>query len=183
MWKETDRTLREIESSTSGDAQSFLDFGLRLQRFAGLVRPYLLTAAAERSELLAAFEAAGEQDLFDEFALLSVRDLLDRYFESEHLKSLLDLLRHGLDLGGPSTPGTSYVYGHHSWGEFNGEFGQFGLARGGMGGITEALAARRRHHGARSALDRRSPRWSSSGGVATGVALESTATSHHARTR
>jgi phytoene dehydrogenase-like protein len=50
--------------------------------------------------------------------------------------------------GGPSTPGTSYVYGHHAWGEFKGQFGQFGFVRGGMGGIAQALANGARHYGA-----------------------------------
>ena len=148
MWKETDRTLRELEKINKNDAQAFLDFGVRLQRFAGLVTPYLLAPPPQRSEVFAAFEAAGEQTLFDEFTLLSVRDLLDRYFTDERLKSMLTFFGMVSIFGGPSTPGTAYTYGHHSWGEFNGNFGQFGLARGGMGAISEALAASARHHGA-----------------------------------
>lgn len=148
MWKETDRTLRELEKINRNDAQAFLDFGVRLQRFAGLVTPYLLAPPPQRSEVFAAFEAAGEQTLFDEFTLLSVRDLLDRYFEDERLKSMLTFFGMVSIFGGPSTPGTAYTYGHHSWGEFNGNFGQFGLARGGMGAISEALAAGARHYGA-----------------------------------
>src|SRR5689334_590133 len=148
MWKETDRTLRELEKINKKDAQAFLDFGVRLQRFAGLVTPYLLQPPPERSEVFAAFEAAGEQTLFDEFTLLSVRDLLDRYFEDERLKSMLTFFGMVSIFGGPSSPGTAYTDGHHSWGAFNGNFGQFGLARGGMGAISEALAASARHHGA-----------------------------------
>ncbi|MEU0497838.1 NAD(P)/FAD-dependent oxidoreductase [Mycobacterium sp. NPDC006124] len=148
MWKETDRTLRELEKLSKKDAAAFLDFGLRLQRFAGLVTPYLLKPPPERSEVFAAFEAAGEQTLFDEFTLLSVRDLLDKYFDDERLKSMLTFFGMVSIFGGPSTPGTAYTYGHHSWGEFNGNFGQFGLARGGMGAISEALAAGARHYGA-----------------------------------
>ncbi|MGE0218064.1 phytoene desaturase family protein, partial [Mycolicibacterium sp.] len=148
MWKETDRTLRELEKLNKRDAQAFLDFGVRLQKFAGLVTPWLLQPPPERSEVFATFEAAGEQTLFDEFTLLSVRDLLDRYFEDERLKSMLTFFGMVSIYGGPSSPGTAYTYGHHSWGEFNGNFGQFGMARGGMGAITAALAAGARHHGA-----------------------------------
>ena len=148
MWKEVDRTIREIEKLNKADGKAYLDFGLRLQRFAGIVTPYLLTQPPERSELLAAFEEAGEQSLFNEFTLLSVRDLLDRYFEDERLKGLLTFFGMVSIFGGPSTPGTAYTWGHHSWGEFEGNFGQFGFARGGMGAISEALAAAARHHGA-----------------------------------
>ena len=173
LWKELDRTLREIERYSSRDAQRFLDFGLRLRRFADLVRPWLLRPPPSRSELLRAFEEAGEAELFNEFVLLSERDLLDRYFESDHLKGLFAFFGIVSVWGSPSTPGTSYVYGHHSWGEFNGEFGQYGFVKGGMGGITQALANGARHHGAE--IRTRAPvgQVAVEGGRATGVVLES----------
>ena len=147
LFKELDRTLREIERYSKRDAQSFLDFGLRIQRFAAIVTPWLLQPPPTRSEVLDAFERAGDDELFNEFVLLSTRDLLDRYFESEHLKGFLTFFGMISIWGGPSTPGTAYVYGHHSVGEFDGQLGQFGFARGGMGGITVALANALRHHG------------------------------------
>jgi phytoene dehydrogenase-like protein len=49
--------------------------------------------------------------------------------------------------GGPSTPGTGYVYGHHSVGEFKGTLGQWGFVKGGMGGITAAMARSAEAHG------------------------------------
>ncbi|GAY13773.1 NAD(P)/FAD-dependent oxidoreductase [Mycobacterium sp. shizuoka-1] len=171
MWKETDRTLREIEKLNRRDAQAFIDFGLRLQKFAGLVTPWLLTSPPERSEVLAAFEAAGEQKLFDEFTLISVRDLLDRYFEDERLKSMLTFFGMVSIYGGPSSPGTAYTYGHHSWGEFEGNFGQFGMARGGMGAISEALAAGARHYGATIRTSTPVDQVLVDKGVATGVRL------------
>ncbi|SHH32963.1 Phytoene dehydrogenase-related protein [Jatrophihabitans endophyticus] len=148
LWKEIDRTLREIEKLNKQDARTYLDFGLRLQKFAGIVTPWLLRPPPERSQLLAAFEDAGEQSLFNEFTLLSVSDLLDRYFTDDRLKALLTFFGMVSIHGGPSTPGTAYTWGHHSWGEFKGAFGQFGFARGGMGAITQALAASARAHGA-----------------------------------
>ena len=109
--------------------------------------------------MLAAFEAAGEPELFDEFVLLSTRDLLDRYFESEHLKGFLNFFGMVSIWGGPSTPGTSYVYGHHAWGEFDGTFGQFGFARGGMGGDRRRRSPNRpKRTGSRSGSRRRSRR-------------------------
>ncbi len=173
LWKELDRTLREIERYSTQDAKRFLDFGLRLRRFADLVRPWLLRPPPTRSELLRTFEEAGEKDLFNEFVLISTRDLLDRYFESEHLKGLLTFFGMVSIWGGPSTPGTSYVYGHHSWGEFNGEFGQYGFVRGGMGGITEALANGARHHGVDIRLSSPVAKVLVRGGSAAGIVLES----------
>jgi phytoene dehydrogenase-like protein len=148
LWKDVDQTLREIERYSKKDAQSFLDFGLRVQRFADIATPWLLQPPPRRSAVVRAFEDAGEAELLDEFILMSTRDLLDRYFDSEHLKGFLTFFGMISIWGGPSTPGTSYVYGHHAWGEFKGKFGQFGFVRGGMGGIAQALANGARHHGA-----------------------------------
>lgn len=147
LHNEVDMTLRELERYSKRDAQRFVEFGLRLRRFADLVAPWLLEPPPSRSEVLRTFEEAGEDELFNEFVLLSTRDLLDRYFESEHIKGLLTFFGMVSIWGGPSTPGTAYVYGHHSWGEFNGHFGQYGFVKGGMGGITLALAEAARHHG------------------------------------
>jgi phytoene dehydrogenase-like protein len=173
LWKELDRTLREIERQSPRDAQRFLDFGLRLRRFADLVRPYLMQPPPTRSQLLREFEEAGDEELFNEFVLLSTRDLLDRYFESEHLKGLLTFFGMVSIWGGPSTPGTAYVYGHHSWGEFNGEFGQYGFVRGGMGGITRALAESARRYGVEIRLNSPVAKVLVRGGAAAGVVLES----------
>ncbi len=173
FWKEIDRTLREIERHSPRDAQRFLDFGLRLRRFADIATPWLLQSPPTRSEVLRRFEEEGEEELFNEFVLLSTRDLLDRYFESEHLKGMLTFFGMVSVWGGPSTPGTAYTWGHHSWGEFNGHFGQFGFVRGGMGGISEALANGARHHGAEIRVGAPVARVLVEGGAARGVALES----------
>jgi phytoene dehydrogenase-like protein len=148
MHKEVDRTLRELERHSPKDARRFVEFGMRLRRFADIASPWLLQPPPSRSEVMRTFEEAGEEELFNEFVLISTRDLLDRYFESEHIKGMLTFFGMVSIWGGPSTPGTSYVYGHHSWGEFNGHFGQYGFVKGGMGGITEAMAGAARHHGA-----------------------------------
>lgn len=171
MWKETDRTLREIERLSKSDAQAFLEFGVRLQKYAGIVTPWLMRPPPSRSELLAEFEEAGEQDLFNEFTLISVRQLLDRHFEDERFKSLLTFFGMVSIYGGPSTPGTAYTWGHHSWGEFKGSFGQFGFARGGMGAISEALAAAARHHGVEIRLSSPVDHVLVERGRATGVVL------------
>lgn len=172
MWKELDRTLREIERHSPRDAQRFLEFATRMQRFASLVVPSLLKPPPSRSELLRKFEEAGEEELFDEFVLLSTGDLLDRYFESDQIKGFLAFFGLISVWGGPSTPGTSYVYGHHAWGEFEGQFGQFGFIRGGMGGLADALVNAGRHFGMELRLDSAVRRVLIESGRAEGVVLE-----------
>src|SRR5262249_47184928 len=44
-------------------------------------------------------------------------------------------------MAAPSMPGTAYVLFHHVMGETNGKRGVWGYVRGGMGGLTQALAS------------------------------------------
>jgi phytoene dehydrogenase-like protein len=173
LHKDIDATLRELEKFSKSDARRFVDFGLRIKRFAELIGPWLLTEPPARSEVVRVFEEAGAEDLFDELVLMSTRDLLDRYFESEHIKGFFNFFGMISIWGGPSTPGTAYTYGHHSWGEFNGTLGQFGFVRGGMGGITQALARAAEHFGAEVRVDARVRTVRAERGQATGVELES----------
>ena len=58
----------------------------------------------------------------------------------------------------PTPPGSAYVMLHHAFGEVNGKKGVWGHAIGGMGAITQAMAARPRAHGAEIEIDRRRAR-------------------------
>jgi phytoene dehydrogenase-like protein len=173
MWKDMDRMLKEIEKFSKADAQAFLDFGLRVKKFASILTPFLLAPPPSRSQVVAAFEAAGAEDLFNELVLLSTKDLLDRYFTSEHIKGLFTFFGMISIWGGPSTPGTSYVYGHHSVGEFKGTLGQWGFVKGGMGGITQALARSAEAYGAQVRLNAPVRQVVVKSGTATGVELAS----------
>jgi phytoene dehydrogenase-like protein len=51
-------------------------------------------------------------------------------------------------MASPSMPGTAYVLFHHVMGETEGKRGVWGYVRGGMGGLTQALAAAARERGA-----------------------------------
>jgi phytoene dehydrogenase-like protein len=69
------------------------------------------------------------------------RTILDRWFESEQLKATLATDAVIGAMAAPSMPGTAYVLFHHVMGETNGKRGVWGYVRGGMGGLTQALAA------------------------------------------
>ncbi|MXZ52027.1 MAG: NAD(P)/FAD-dependent oxidoreductase [Acidimicrobiaceae bacterium] len=148
LYRDLAKTLNEIERVDPGSSEGFVEFGLRLQRFAQLTRPFLLESdPPQLSAVAATFEAHGEEDLFNEFFTLSVHDLLARYITSEILTGLMTFLGVVSVWGGPRTPGWSYVYGHHAIGEVDGQMGQFAFPRGGMGSFAEALAARARAKG------------------------------------
>lgn len=148
LYRELAKALKEIERVSPGASGGFLQFGLRLERFAQITREIILSSEPpSMSTVMQIFEESGEARLFDEFFNLSIRDLIDRYVSSDILAGLMTFLGVVSVYGGPSTPGWSFVYGHHAIGEVNGQMGAFAFARGGMGSIAESLAARARSKG------------------------------------
>ena len=104
---------------------------------------------------------------------LSVADFLGRWFESEVVKGAFAFDGIVGNYAAPSTPGTAYVLLHHCFGEVNGKRGAWGHALGGMGAITQALAASARARGATIRTGARVVRLLTSNGKARGVVLAS----------
>ena len=71
----------------------------------------------------------------------SAGEVLDRWFESAPIKAAFGFDAVVGNYASPYTPGSAYVLLHHVFGEVNGQRGQWGHARGGMGAITQAMAA------------------------------------------
>lgn len=173
LYNDLGATLRELERVCPGESERFVALGLRLQRFAALIGPWILTAPPQLSELLGVFEEAGESGLFEEFFALGIADLLERYLEADMLKGLLTFFALVSAWGGPWTPGWTFLYGHHSVGEYNGHMGQYALPRGGMGAVADALARRARERGVAIRTDAPVSRVIVERGRATGVVLDS----------
>jgi phytoene dehydrogenase-like protein len=173
LWNELSATLRGLERLLPGESERFVALGLRLQQFARTIGPWILRAPPPLSEVLAEFERAGEADLFEEFFTLSVADLLDRYLELDLLKGFLSFYALVSAWGGPWTPGWSFLYGHHSIGEYEGRMGQYAFPRGGMGSVAEALAARARARGVTIRVDSPVERILVERGRTTGLLLAS----------
>jgi phytoene dehydrogenase-like protein len=159
MWRDLDRTLRELERQFgTADAQAFLRFGRALQRVGEILDPLIDVAPPPLSDLVERFERIGEMQLFSDFFLSSIADLLDGYFSSDQLKGFLAFPAMVSLFGAPTTPGSSYLLTHHSVGRFEGSFGRWGFVRGGMGGLADALRSSAEASGARvrvqAAVDR-----------------------------
>jgi phytoene dehydrogenase-like protein len=89
---------------------------------------------------LRGLDMRGRRDLVDLFTK-SAGELLDAWFESEPLKAALGWDSVVGSFASPYTPGTAYVLLHHVFGEVNGKAGAWGHAIGGMGAISDAIAA------------------------------------------
>ena len=77
----------------------------------------------------------------------SAADWLEDWFESDPVKAAFGFDAVVGNYASPYHPGTAYVLLHHCFGEVNGKRGLWGHAIGGMGAISEALAAEARRLG------------------------------------
>src|SRR6185312_9690229 len=106
--------------------------------------------------------------------------ILDRWFESDELKATLATDAVIGAFAPPSHPGTAYVLFHHVMGECNGVRGVWGYVRGGMGTISNSIAAAARSYGAEIRTNAEVGRILVKDGRATGVALKD-GTEFHAK--
>jgi phytoene dehydrogenase-like protein len=176
---------REISKFSARDAERFPSYEAMLDRVAAFVEPTitgtppnvlrpgvrdlwsLLTLGRSFSRLGSAASDAVE------ILTGSARTLLDRWFESDELKATLATDAIIGAMASPSMPGTGYVLLHHVMGETGGKRGTWGYVRGGMGGLTQALAGAAGDLGVDIRCDAEVSRILVRAGHVTGVALAS----------
>jgi phytoene dehydrogenase-like protein len=158
------RTKAEVARFSQKDAERLDAYGERLDRIADVLREIVLETppnlvegglaqalpellkSAVLGRRLSKLDLTAKRDLLALFSQ-SAGDWLDGWFESDPIKAA-----YGFDgvvgaYASPYTPGTAYVLLHHVFGEVNGKKGAWGHAVGGMGAITQAMAACCRERG------------------------------------
>ncbi|MEQ8857641.1 MAG: NAD(P)/FAD-dependent oxidoreductase [Pseudomonadales bacterium] len=80
------------------------------------------------------------RDVVDMFTK-SAAQVLDGWFENDHIKAAFAFDSVVGNYAAPSTPGSAYVLLHHVFGQVNGVDGAWGHSLGGMGAITAAMRA------------------------------------------
>jgi phytoene dehydrogenase-like protein len=103
---------------------------------------------------------------------MSIVDILDRFFETDQVKTVMAL--NGLigTWAGPHEPGTGYVMAHHSIGDVgDGHVGAWATVIGGMGAVSAALESSARSFGAEIRTEAPVERILTEGGAVRGVTL------------
>ncbi len=147
-----DLTLREIAKFSTKDAENYPKYEAMLERVASVIEPTLVQTPPniakpgvgdllKMAPLGRAMQKLGPQ-MSEAIEVLTgpARPILDRWFESEELKGTLATDAIIGAFASPSMPGTAYVLFHHVMGETNGKRGVWAYVKGGMGGLTQALA-------------------------------------------
>ena len=146
-------TRASIEPHSRKDAAAYEGFEDLLARMAGFLRPLMLrpppaVGSKRPGDLLSLLREAGraaglkKREMHELYRVMtmSVGDLLDDWFENDAIKGAFASTGVVGVWAGPRTPGTAYNLLHHALGELNGVSGLWGHVKGGMGGISQALA-------------------------------------------
>jgi phytoene dehydrogenase-like protein len=102
----------------------------------------------------------------------SIRELLDRWFESPEVQGVMAINGIIGTWAGPDEPGTAYVMMHHTIGDVgDGKLGSWGFPIGGMGAVSDAIRRAAESFGAEVRTDSAVERIDVRGGRAVGVTL------------
>ena len=162
LWRVNDHdiTRREIARHSRLDADAYDEYGRAMVEMGRFVKPILGMLPPDPTSLdprgwkqllflLQRFRALPRADQYNQIQLmtLSAVDFLDQWFETDVLKATMSASGIIGTFLGVRSPGTAYVLLHHYMGEIDGAFRSWGLARGGTGAISNAIAGAARAAG------------------------------------
>jgi phytoene dehydrogenase-like protein len=177
-------THREVSKFSSRDADALPKYEQMLERVAAFIEPTLMQTPPnpwsfrpgnlmQLAKLGLGFAKLGtDGQKAIEILTGAATPILDRWFESEQLKVTLATDAIIGAMASPSMPGTAYVLFHHVMGECDGVRGVWGYVRGGMGGISNAIASAALEAGAEIRTSSEVSRIMVKGGQAAGVVLK-----------
>jgi phytoene dehydrogenase-like protein len=187
LWRTDDHefTRRELARHSARDAARYDDFNETMARIAQFVKPILEMTPTDlrRPGVRGAIQLAGlarrysqltssDQSRLIQMMTISVVDFLRQWFDNDALIATMAASGTIGTFLGVRSPGTAYVLLHHYMGEINGVFRSWGLARGGTGSVSTAIASAAREAGAEIRTSAPVARIRVTSGRADGVVLE-----------
>ena len=175
----------QLRRRSPHDADAMFRFQADLARYAQLIRKTLLRTPPDPTSfrprdikellwLAKEFWSLGEKELYEyiRFFTMSAADFLDDYFEDDLIKAAMaspGVIGTAL---GVYSPGSAYILLHHVMGDVDGNIGAWGLARGGMGAISHAIAGALTEHGGEIRTNAGVDKITVKNGKAVGVVLD-----------
>jgi len=182
LWGDVERDAAAIGRFSERDAAAYVAFDRYFDRVARLLKDLLFVVPPNMNlrdlpkwaATAGRFRKWSGRDLHETVRLftMSAADFLDEWFEDERVKGALATQAIIGAWCGPMTPGSAYVLMHHWIGQVDGHAGAWGWAKGGMGGISAAMARAAEAAGAEVRTDAEVDRVAiNASGRAVGVAL------------
>jgi phytoene dehydrogenase-like protein len=186
FWDDLTKTCEEIAKFSRKDAAAYPAYREHMRAVAAVARRFLWEippdpASRRLADVLDLLKFAWRfRDVREQFyalydtMTLSAYDLLGRWFECDEIKAALGFYASGAGANsGIKTPGSAYVLLRPYIRDHETAAGTWGFVRGGMGAISEAIAAAGRRHGMKVRTDAEVARIVVRNGLAAGVVLRS----------
>lgn len=163
LWRVNDheKTHREIARHSKRDADAYEEFNKTMLAMCQFVKPLLgmippdpaskkLKDLTKWFSMVREFRHLSSDEKYHLLQLMtmSAAGFLEQWFETDVLKATLAASGIIGTFSGVHSPGTTYVLLHHYMGEIDGEFRAWGVARGGTGAVSQAIAEAAREAGA-----------------------------------
>jgi phytoene dehydrogenase-like protein len=182
LWGDVARDAESIGRFSTRDAEAYARFDAYFEHVAKLLKDLLFVVPPNMTlrdlpawaRTAARFRRWRGRDIAEIVRLftMSAADFLDEWFEDDRVKGAMATQAIIGGWCGPMTPGSAYVLMHHWIGEIDGHFGAWGWVKGGMGGVSAAIARSAESRGAEICAGVEVARIvTSAGGRATGVEL------------
>ena len=144
VWDEIERTQAAIGQFSTHDAKAYPEWAAYWKRAAGLVHPYWLTLPPTLEELRAKVRGTADEGLLEELLTTNVKAVVTKFFEHEAIRGAFVQAQ---DVGDPAAEGSAWSLTFNACRVLS-RREDVGIVRGGMGGITQAMAAAARSYGA-----------------------------------
>jgi phytoene dehydrogenase-like protein len=182
LWGDVERDAAAIARFSEHDAEAYVTFDRYFGHVARLLKDLLFVVPPNMNlrdlpkwaATAGRFRRWSGRDVHETVRLftMSAADFLDEWFEDERVKGALATQAIIGGWCGPMTPGSAYVLMHHWIGEVDGHAGAWGWVKGGMGGVSTAMARAAQAAGAEVRTDAEVDRVAiTTSGRAVGVSL------------
>jgi phytoene dehydrogenase-like protein len=182
LWGDVSRDSAAIAGFSERDANAYVEFDRYFDHAARLLKDLMFVVPPninvrdlpKWAATAGKFRKWSGRDVHEIVRLftMSAADFLDEWFEDDRVKGALATQAIIGAWAGPMTPGSAYVLMHHWIGEIDGHAGAWGWVKGGMGGVSQAMARSAESAGAEIRTDAEVDRIAiNASGRAVGVAL------------
>lgn len=130
-------TQEQIAKFSPEDAKAVPRWNDLWKRAAALIYPWFLTPPPSLDDVRANARKTGDGDFLERLLTVSMTELVNEHFQDPVIRSAFTSAQ---DVGCPSAPGSAWCYNYYKCGSFTSAQNS-GLVKGGMSGLTEALAA------------------------------------------
>lgn len=139
FWHDDAHTVEEMRDEYPEDAEAWWAWADFWHRAVAILSDYYLGPPPSLAELTDRFRAEGEEELLETLLTVPLKDLINRFFTSEEVKAAVST--GAFDMGDISAPGSAYITALYRFSAFRDDTENYGIVRGGMGGITQSMAA------------------------------------------